>query len=1719
MLKKLLLPFLFLIAISANAQNNNSWIDYSKTYYKFKIVKDNITRIPQATLAAAGVGSPNADFFQLWKNGQQVRIYTSVTAAPLGSSDYIEFFGQMNDGKPDKVLYRQPSFQLADKYSLETDTSVYFLTINPAGGNLRYSNATNAAPSAATPEAYFMRNVDFAYRNKVNNGYAYNYNEYIWSSSYDNGEGLTTTDVASYYNNPSTLTLGDYTQTIDNLNVYSAAPANSLSVRTSLFCNSTGSRNISLKLNNNIVYPEAGTNGTKEYIINQTNLPLSYLPTTGSAALVATIKNLGTYSGTTAPPNERMVVASMGITYPATFNFNNTQSFDFTLAASATSNYLVIDNFNYGTTAPILYDINNGKRYIGEIASTSGKVKFVLPASTDPIRKFSLNSVENTNTVTALTSKTFVNYNTAATRGDYIIISHPALYNDGTGANPVDDYKNYRSSPNGGGFNAKVYDINELTDQFAFGIKGHPLAVKDFVRFMDAQYPTKPKFILLMGRGISYMERRSLDLQDPSTFATNLPLAAKMDFIPTFGWPPSDVLMVSPNIAVAPTAPVGRIGAISGQEIRNYLQKLIEYETQQRTPSPVIADKLWMKNYMQIVGGRELGEPELFKAFMDAYAAITGFYIPGSSTPAADTLFGSYTEQFVKTDAATIQQASSERIGQLFQEGLGLISYFGHSSATVFEFNLDAVQNYNNAGKYPFFNISGCLAGNYYTFEPQRITTPTTLSEKYIFTPQKGSIGFLADTHFGLPYNLHDYNSRFITNFSQLQYGKTVGEQIKETISYGDGGNLNLGYVPRMHLEEINLHGDPAIKINNFDKPDYVLEPQNVIVTPSVLTVANTFFTVKVKMYNIGRATKDSIKVYVKRLMPNGTLITLFDQLIPPIKNRDSFQINVPINPNTDAGLNKIQVYLDYTNLVPELYETNNGYSADVNIFQNSLNPIFPYEYAIINTSNINFVASTPNPLLEQSNFQLEVDTTELFNSPFKKVFNKTGTGGVVEFSNTSLPLVDSTVYYWRTAVIPNTGNPLWFNSSFTYLPASTAGFNMGHYFQFLKNTYNSIDLGPDRKFRYKPRVVSYSVKTAQYPTGNSPVQFAIVNNGYAEQYGLAAPLSNNSNALRFYVVDSINLKPWYNQIVGTGGLYGSLIPTMQGSNTRAGFFQFNISTAAARQVVKQFLDIIPNGNVVAMVNSGFGTNSFLPATWMSDPGSNLYQKLKSLGFNNIDSIINDVPYIFVARKGSGVVIKQIVASAITDIISTTFNLSGSDIAGTIISDAFGPAKKWNEIHWRGKSLDTPISDITAVDIIGLNVNGTEDSLGTVNPARDTTLNWVDASIYPKLKLRLINNDPVNATPQQLTYFRLNADLLPEGALAPNILFSMKDTVEAGEAINFAVAFKNISSVKFDSSMKFYMVIKNSSNVDNIIPIPRGKVLMVGDTLKVSYAIPSENYLGANTLFLDVNPNGHQQEEYHFNNILYKNFFVKADKINPLLDVTFDGVHILNRDIVSSKPDILIKLKDESKYLGLTDYNLLKVRLKYPDNTIKDYNFNTDTLRFTPANLAAGENTASINFKPILTQDGDYQLIVNGKDRSGNKAGAIDYNSVFTVINKPMISEMLNYPNPFTTSTAFVFTLTGSQLPQNIRIQILTITGKVVKEITKEELGPIHIGRNITSYKWDGTDMYNQPLANGVYIYRVLTNLNGNSLEKYKASGDDTDKYFNKGYGKMYLMR
>ena len=142
---------------------------------------------------------------------------------------------------------------------------------------------------------------------------------------------------------------------------------------------------------------------------------------------------------------------------------------------------------------------------------------------------------------------------------------------------------------------------------------------------------------------------------------------------------------------------------------------------------------------------------------------------------------------------------------------------------------------------------------------------------------------------------------------------------------------------------------------------------------------------------------------------------------------------------------------------------------------------------------------------------------------------------------------------------------------------------------------------------------------------------------------------------------------------------------------------------------------------------------------------------------------------------------------------------------------------------------------------------------------------------------------------------------------------------------------------------------------------------------------------------------------------------------------------------------------------------------------------------------------------------------MNAKDVSGNASGSADFSVAFQVVTKSSISNVLPYPNPFSTATRFAYTLTGSETPQYFKIQIMSIAGKVVREIAQNELGSLKIGTHLTDFVWDGRDEYGDKLANGVYLYRIIAKKTDGKT--YESFDNGTDKYFKKGIGKLVIMR
>lgn len=80
------------------------------------------------------------------------------------------------------------------------------------------------------------------------------------------------------------------------------------------------------------------------------------------------------------------------------------------------------------------------------------------------------------------------------------------------------------------------------------------------------------------------------------------------------------------------------------------------------------------------------------------------------------------------------------------------------------------------------------------------------------------------------------------------------------------------------------------------------------------------------------------------------------------------------------------------------------------------------------------------------------------------------------------------------------------------------------------------------------------------------------------------------------------------------------------------------------------------------------------------------------------------------------------------------------------------------------------------------------------------------------------------------------------------------------------------------------------------------------------------------------------------------------------------------------------------------------------------------------------------------------------------------------------ISHVLNYPNPFTSKTSFWFEHNKPGQALQVQLQVLTITGRVVKTFTRTIITE---GNRSAEIQWDGKDDYGDKLGRGVYLYKL----------------------------------
>lgn len=80
------------------------------------------------------------------------------------------------------------------------------------------------------------------------------------------------------------------------------------------------------------------------------------------------------------------------------------------------------------------------------------------------------------------------------------------------------------------------------------------------------------------------------------------------------------------------------------------------------------------------------------------------------------------------------------------------------------------------------------------------------------------------------------------------------------------------------------------------------------------------------------------------------------------------------------------------------------------------------------------------------------------------------------------------------------------------------------------------------------------------------------------------------------------------------------------------------------------------------------------------------------------------------------------------------------------------------------------------------------------------------------------------------------------------------------------------------------------------------------------------------------------------------------------------------------------------------------------------------------------------------------------------------------------LDHVLNYPNPFTTRTEFMFEHNQPCNSLDVQVQVFTVSGKLVKTINETVLSQ---GFRNEPIAWDGLDDYGQKIGRGVYLYNL----------------------------------
>jgi hypothetical protein len=511
---------------------------------------------------------------------------------------------------------------------------------------------------------------------------------------------------------------------------------------------------------------------------------------------------------------------------------------------------------------------------------------------------------------------------------DYLIISHPLVRNPVHGSNdPVKEYADYRASQAGGSYKPFIMNSEEIFDQFNYGEPG-PLGIRNAISFLHTRAALK--FVLILGKSI-----------DPQTARHQLN-ARQNDMIPNAGWPGSDIALamgLSDSSEYIPLVPVGRVNAATSENVYDYLQKVKAVESQNKAAS-------WRKNILHLSGGHTQAEREVYREYVESFERRISESDLGAKIQTLSKQTDALKEEFP--------------LDKLLNKGIGLITMYGHSSLSSTDLELglasDEKRNYKNDSLYPAIIMNGCALGNSFY-------SPATLSNNWILTPNKGAVLFLAHTHNGVSTSLKHYTDSFYNVLSDSSFiGQPFGIIQKEAI------RRNMLKYPTLSdgitAQQMNLQGDPAIRLFPATLPDYTWETDLIkFSNPYGKTLAAKTDSVKVQivLLNQGKFRTGNLKVNILRKR-DSVNIENYQFIRSSVSYTDTLSFIVP-NKYMKSATEIWTFSIDPESEIAEENKDNNVFSSELTLSD------LPDE----DTLQITSAYVSPNPSARYFQFQIEL--------------------------------------------------------------------------------------------------------------------------------------------------------------------------------------------------------------------------------------------------------------------------------------------------------------------------------------------------------------------------------------------------------------------------------------------------------------------------------------------------------------------------------------------------------------------------------------------------------------------------------------------------------------------------------------------------------------------------------------------------------------------------